>query len=68
PAGNLDEAIGQLRELAHGSLLPVCAPPKPARVAPPAAPRTGSGGPAAPPPAPSPTPAPKPGLDCRAAA
>jgi len=26
PAGSLDEAIGQLRELAHGSLLPQCAP------------------------------------------
>jgi protein phosphatase len=27
PAGSLDDAIGQLRELAHSSLLPPCAPP-----------------------------------------
>ena len=27
PAGSLDEAIGQLNELARGSLLPLCAPP-----------------------------------------
>ncbi|PND58649.1 serine/threonine protein phosphatase [Mycobacterium sp. ENV421] len=27
PAGTLDDAIGQLRELAHSSVLPPCAPP-----------------------------------------
>lgn len=27
PAGSLDDAIGQLRELAHSSLLPPCTPP-----------------------------------------
>ncbi len=69
PAGSLDQAIDQLHDLARGSLLPLCAPPKPARVAPPVGPRTVSGGPAAPPPSPSPSPAPtqKPGIDCRAA-
>jgi protein phosphatase len=52
PAGSLDEAIGQLRELALSSLLPLCTPP-PATMP---APRSGSGAPAAPPtssPAPS---------------
>lgn len=44
PAGSLDNAIGQLRELAHSSLLPPCTPP-------PSAPPT-------PPPMPSPTPTP----------
>ena len=83
PAGSLDDAIGQLRDLAHGSLLPVCAPPPPARTPSSPAPRSGSGGPAAPPtttsassttsPAPAPTtalqgPQQKPGTDCRAAA
>ena len=29
PAGSLENAIGQLRELARGSLLPVCTPPPP---------------------------------------
>ena len=79
PAGSLDEAIGQLRQLAQGSLLPLCAPPRPA---PSGAPRSGSGAPAAPPtssasasgtPKPRPAtalPAPeqKPGTDCRAPA
>ena len=82
PAGSLDDAIGQLRQLAQGSLLPVCAPPAPPRAAPSGAPRSGSGAPAAPPtssassagkPKPSPAtalPAPqqKPGTDCRAPA
>lgn len=78
PAGSLDNAISQLRELARGSLLPVCKPP-PAAV--PIAPRSGTSTPSAPPsqssstapttppPPPPPTPAPqKPGTDCRAAA
>ncbi len=51
PAGSLDNAIGQLRELARGSLLPPCAPapaptPAPAPI---------------PPPAPAPSSAPAPG-------
>ncbi|MCW1957117.1 MAG: serine/threonine protein phosphatase, partial [Mycobacterium sp.] len=41
PAGSLDDAIGQLRELAHSSLLPLCSAAKPA-------PRSGSGAPSAP--------------------
>jgi serine/threonine protein phosphatase PrpC len=54
PAGSLEDAIGQLRELAHSSLLPPCMPASPA-------PRSGSGAPAAPAPptnpsAPSPSP------------
>ncbi len=52
PAGSLDEAISQLRELAQSSLLPMCTPPPAAMPAP----RSGSGAPAAPPtssPAPS---------------
>ena len=79
PAGSLDEAIGQLRQLAQGSLLPLCAP---ARPAPSGAPRSGSGAPAAPPtssasstgaPKPRqatalPAPEQKPGTDCRAPA
>ncbi|WP_313673058.1 protein phosphatase 2C domain-containing protein [Mycolicibacterium sp.] len=48
PAGSLDDAIGQLRELAQGSLLPQCAP-APVTPPPSAAPRSGSGAPAAPP-------------------
>ena len=68
PAGNLDEAIAQLHDLARGSLLPMCQPPKPVRSAPPSGPRSGSGGPAAPAPSPAPTPAQKPGTDCRAVA
>lgn len=80
PAGSLENAIGQLRELARGSLLPVCSPPPPARPA--TAPRPGSPAPSAPRsssvsvpvPAPSPTPVAvpvpqqKPGIDCRSAA
>jgi protein phosphatase len=80
PAGSLENAIGQLRELARGSLLPVCTPP-PAR--PVTAPRTGSPAPWAPRPAtpstsvpapaptsppPAPVPRQKPGIDCRSAA
>ena len=83
PGGSLDDAIGQLRELAHSSLLPPCptATPTPTPTptpAPPSTPRTEPGqedSPApAPPPTPSPTvtalpaPPPKPGTDCRAAA
>ena len=49
PAGSLDEAITQLRALARGSLLPVCAPPPP----PPAAAHGGSGRPPGTPPGPS---------------
>ncbi len=79
PAGSLDDAIGQLRELAQSSLLPVCTPP--ARIAPPSAPRSGAGAPTAPttgstpasstsaaPTTALPAPAQKPGTDCRAAA
>lgn len=46
PAGSLENAIGQLRELARGSLLPVCTPPPPpARPA--TAPRPGPTAPSA---------------------
>ncbi len=48
PAGSLEDAIGQLRELAHSSLLPPCKPAPPA-------PRSGSGAPAAPQPPAAPT-------------
>ena len=80
PAGSLENAIGQLRELARGSLLPVCTPP-PARPA--TVPRTGAPTPWAPrpatpstsaptpvpvPPSPAPVPQQKPGIDCRSAA
>ncbi len=42
PASSLEGAIGQLRELARGSLLPVCTPPAPVRAAGPSpAPRSG---------------------------
>jgi len=70
PAGTLDSAIVQLRDLAQGSLLPVCTPPPVSRATPTAAPRTGTGAPAGPPTsATPPPPAPqKPGTDCRAAA
>ena len=64
PAGSLDDAIGQLRELAHNSLLPLCAPAgaiNPPAINPPAvspgptaAPRSGSVTPAAPTPTKSP--------------
>lgn len=81
PAGTLDNAIGQLRELARGSLLPVCTPPKPTPTttahlpSQPSSPgpSPGSSAPtttAAPTstttPPPSPAPQ-KPGTDCRAA-
>ena len=46
PTGSLDNAIGQLRELARSFLLPVCDPPATGRVSPGAAPRSGSGAPA----------------------
>lgn len=82
PAGTLDDAIGQLRELARGSLLPVCTPPPASRTTTTAAPRTVTNTPAAPSPSPStsttttttsvaPPPQPaaqKPGTDCREAA
>ena len=70
PAGSLDDAIGQLRELAHSSLLPVCTPPPVSRTTPTSAPRAGTGAPAAPPASATPPPsAPqRPGTDCRAAA
>lgn len=76
PAGSLDEAIGQLRQLAQGSLLPVCAPPAAPRTAPSGAPRSGSGPTSAsstgtPKPSPAtalPAPQQKPGTDCRAPA
>lgn len=83
PTGSLDNAIGQLRELARTSLLPVCDPPSSGRpgATPGTAPRSGSSGPAASPtptpqaPTTSPTAAPppaappqKPGTDCRVAA
>jgi protein phosphatase len=42
PAGSLDDAIGQLRELAQNSLLPQCAPPTPSTTAPSTAPRSGA--------------------------
>jgi protein phosphatase len=46
PAGSLDQAINQLRELAQSSLLPPCTPPTPAVPSP--APRSATGAPAAP--------------------
>jgi protein phosphatase len=68
PAGSLDDAIGQMRELAHNSLLPKCVAPTAKTPAPSAAPRSGSTTPAAPTttkptttkPAPGPTATPKP--------
>ena len=42
PAGSLDDAIAQVRELAHNSLLPKCVAPTPKTPAPSAAPRSGS--------------------------
>ena len=81
PASSLENAIGQLRELARGSLLPVCAPPAPpvrpataprgtstAPSAPPPSSTTASPAPSAPVPTPLPVPVPKPGTDCRSAA
>jgi protein phosphatase len=35
PSGTLDEAIGQIEELAHSSVLPVCPPPAPKTTKPP---------------------------------
>ncbi len=59
PAGSLDEAIGQLRQLAAGSLLPPCAPPPRQRSAPsPASPSPATPSLASPSPSPaSPSPA-----------
>ncbi|HOB50823.1 MAG TPA: protein phosphatase 2C domain-containing protein [Mycobacterium sp.] len=55
PASSLEGAIGQLRELARSSLLPVCAPPAPVRpVGPSPAPRSGPSVPSAPTTSPSP--------------
>ena len=83
PAGSLDDAIAQLRNLARDSLLPVCAPPPPPRATTPSptpspVPRGGPGSPMAtetPSPSAEPTPTSnppvpqqKPGTDCRAAA
>ena len=80
PAGSLDSAIGQLRELARGSLLPVCAPPPRPRpaVAATLVPRSGPTSPGtsattttpAPPTSALPLPPPpqKPGVDCQSAA
>ena len=42
PAGSLDDAIGQLRELTHNSLLPQCAPPTSSTPATAAPPRSGT--------------------------
>ena len=42
PAGSLDDAIAQIRELAQNSLLPQCAAPVPKTRAPAVAPRSGS--------------------------
>ena len=50
PAGSVDDAIRQLKELGHSSLLPVCLPPAPATTTTTAPP---------PPPSPSPTTAPR---------
>lgn len=45
PASSLEDAIGQLRELARSSLLPICAPPTPVRPAGPTpVPRSGTAG------------------------
>lgn len=60
PAGSLDDAIGQLRELAHSSVLPPCAPPPTSTPTPTPAPSATTPAPSAPPapgPAPVPTPA-----------
>ncbi len=48
PAGSLDEAIGQLRQLAQGSLLPLCAPTPAPKTTPSAGVHSGSGAPAGP--------------------
>lgn len=49
PAGSLDNAIGQLRELAHSSLLPLCTQPAEKPTTPTSLPRNGTGVPSAPP-------------------
>ncbi len=60
PAGTLDNAIGQLRELAHSSVLPPCAPP-PTSTPTPTPVATPTPAPSAPPaPGPAPTSAPRP--------
>lgn len=64
PGGSLDDAIAQLHQLANGSLLPACPPPRATTPAPTTtAPST---------PAPTttalPPPTPVPGIDCRTAA
>ena len=76
PVGNLDDAIGQLRELAANSLLPPC--PLPRATSPPGSPAPGGPAPtnAAPPPPGTtfqtltqlPPPPLQPGIDCRAVA
>ncbi len=59
PASSLEGAIGQLREMARGSLLPVCAPPAPVRAAGPSpAPRSAPVSPTTTPSAPTSTRAP----------
>ncbi len=49
PAGSLDEAIGQLRQLAQGSLLPLCVPTPAPKTTPSTGVHSGSGAPAGPP-------------------
>jgi protein phosphatase len=58
PAGSLDSAIVQLRDLARKSLLPPCITPAAnhTTTTPPSAPRTGAGAPSAPPTSPAPAP------------
>jgi len=48
PAGSLDDAISQLRELAHNSLLPQCVPPTLSTTSSSAAPRRGTSAPTTP--------------------
>jgi PPM family protein phosphatase len=55
PTGNLDNAISQINELAHSSVLPLCAPPAPP---PPATTSRPPPSPIATPPAPGPIPSP----------
>jgi len=57
PAGNLDAAFGQLRELTRTSLLPPCVPPRPKNSSTKTGPATAL-----------PAPPQAPGIDCRAAA
>jgi protein phosphatase len=56
PAGSLDDAIGQLRELAHSSLLPPCAPPPTSTPTPTPTPTPASSPAPSAPPAPGPVP------------